>query len=103
MIALKECAYYLLLYGDQHDGLLDDGSSYRLEYRLNYMFRQLIDVSDSDEDYHLYYPEIQEIREEVLVNGEFNREFAVVTGNSFITTMTTMKSDIKTLEGSIID
>ncbi len=34
----------------------------------------------SDEDYHMYYPEIQEIREEVLANGEFNQEFAIMTG-----------------------
>jgi hypothetical protein len=47
-IALKECAYFLLAYGQQNNGRLDDGTSY------------------SDESYGTYYPEVEEIRESVF-------------------------------------
>ena len=52
-IALKECAYYLLAYGQQNGGQLEDGTSY------------------SDEYYNKYYPEVEELREEIFQRGEF--------------------------------
>jgi len=59
-ISLKECAYYLLLYGAISDGKLDDGTSY------------------SDEDYATYYLEVDELRDEVFQNGEFISEQSIV-------------------------
>lgn len=55
-IALKECAYYLSLYGEQNNGALDDGTSY------------------SDEAYAGYYPEVDEIRMALHDHGEFLEE-----------------------------
>jgi len=52
-IALKECAYFLLAYGQQNEGQLDDGTSY------------------TDEKYGIYYPEVEDIRESVFQRGEF--------------------------------
>ena len=45
--ALKESAYFLLAYGQQNNGQLDDGTSY------------------SDEKFNDYYPEVEEVRESV--------------------------------------
>jgi len=47
-IALKECAYFLLAYGQQNEGHLDDGTSY------------------TDEKYSIYYPEVEDIRESIF-------------------------------------
>jgi Ran GTPase-activating protein (RanGAP) involved in mRNA processing and transport len=58
-IALKECAYFLLVYGEQEEGALDDGTSY------------------SDEAYAIYYPEIDDIRDEIYAHGEFIPELCV--------------------------
>ena len=52
-IALKECAYFLLAYGEQNGGALDDGTGY------------------SDEQYAAYYPEVDNIRDDIAENGEF--------------------------------
>lgn len=60
-IALKECAYYLMVYGEQNVGVLDDHTSY------------------SDEDYAAYYPEVDDIRDEVFQTGEFMEELSIVT------------------------
>lgn len=59
-IALKECAYYLLLYGALNNGKLDDNTSY------------------SDEDYSIYYPEVDEIRDEIFNHGEFITEQSII-------------------------
>lgn len=59
-IALKECAYMLLAYGEQNGGSLDDGTSY------------------SDEHYQLYYPEVEDLRDEVFLNGEFIADYSTV-------------------------
>jgi Ran GTPase-activating protein (RanGAP) involved in mRNA processing and transport len=58
-IALKECAYYLLCYGDQNGGQLDDGTSY------------------TDDDYSTYYPEVDDIRDEIYNHGEFISEISI--------------------------
>lgn len=52
-IALKECAFFLLKYSEQNDGLLPDGTSYE------------------DEAFDQYYPEVGEIRDKVALYGEF--------------------------------
>eukprot|EP00981_Chlorochromonas_danica_P015900 scaffold14726_cov186-Ochromonas_danica.AAC.2 len=52
-IALKECAYYLYLYGEQKDGALEDGTSY------------------DDDNYQQYYPEVDMLRQEIDEDGEF--------------------------------
>lgn len=60
-IALKECAYFLLIYGNQNNGRLDDGTSF------------------GDEDYAVYYPEVDEYRDEIFMNGEFLSSFSYKT------------------------
>eukprot|EP01035_Chromulina_nebulosa_P018885 gene18885-24680_t len=52
MIALKECAHFLILFGQQKDNL-DDGTSF------------------SDASYSTYYPEIEDYRNDTDTNGEF--------------------------------
>jgi hypothetical protein len=59
-IALKECAYYLMVYGDQNEGYLDDHTTY------------------NDEDYAIYYAEIDEVRDDIFQNGEFIEELSIV-------------------------
>jgi Ran GTPase-activating protein (RanGAP) involved in mRNA processing and transport len=59
-IALKECAYYLMVYGDQNEGFLDDHTTY------------------GDDDYATFYPEVDEVRDEVFQNGEFIEELGYV-------------------------
>ena len=54
-IALKECAYYLLKYGNDNNGYLDDGTTY------------------SDDDTNKFYPEINKLRELVAVYGEYDK------------------------------
>lgn len=58
MIALKECAYYLILYGQQNNGLMDDGTSY------------------GDAAFDSYYPEIENYRKQTSISGEFVVELA---------------------------
>ena len=58
-IALKECAYFLMAYGEQNNGHLDDGTAY------------------SDEAYMLYYSEIDDLRDEVYNNGEFVSDLCI--------------------------
>ena len=58
-IALKECAYYLLCYGEQNEGRLDDGTSY------------------DDEDYANYYAEVDDVRDEIYNHGEFISEISI--------------------------
>lgn len=58
-IALKECAYFLMAYGEQNGGFLDDGTSY------------------NDEQYALYYPEVDDVRDEVFSHGEFVQELCI--------------------------
>lgn len=58
-IALKECAYHLLVYGEQNAGYLDDGTSY------------------ADEAFGTYYPEIDDLRDEIFLAGEFIAEQCV--------------------------
>lgn len=58
-IALKECAYFLMAYGEQNEGSLDDGTSY------------------SDEQYAIYYPEVDDLRDEVYSHGEFVQELCL--------------------------
>jgi hypothetical protein len=60
-VALKECAYTLLVFGQMNNGKLEDGTSY------------------ADEAYADYYPEIDAYREEVFDNGEFMRDLAIET------------------------
>eukprot|EP00601_Ochromonadales_sp_CCMP2298_P000886 CAMPEP_0173170174 /NCGR_PEP_ID=MMETSP1141-20130122/1096_1 /TAXON_ID=483371 /ORGANISM="non described non described, Strain CCMP2298" /LENGTH=663 /DNA_ID=CAMNT_0014092049 /DNA_START=17 /DNA_END=2005 /DNA_ORIENTATION=+ len=60
-IALKECAYFLIAYGQQNDGTLDDGTAY------------------SDEAYTAYYPEVDDIRDEIFLYGEFVPELCTAT------------------------
>jgi hypothetical protein len=52
-IALKEDAHFLLLYSELNDGFLDDGTFF------------------SDEAYMEYYPEVEELRDEIYENGIF--------------------------------
>ena len=52
-IALKECAYFLCAYSEQNRGRLDDGTAY------------------DDDSYTTYYPEVEELRDEVYTHGEF--------------------------------
>lgn len=59
-IALKECAYYLMVFGEQNEGFLDDHTTY------------------GDDDYATYYPEIDDVRDEVYQNGEFIEELGIV-------------------------
>eukprot|EP01038_Epipyxis_sp_PR26KG_P005828 gene5828-8037_t len=59
-IALKECAYYLLVYSEQNDGNLDDGTYFH------------------DEAYNEYYPEVEDLREEIYNSGEFNRSYSTI-------------------------
>jgi Ran GTPase-activating protein (RanGAP) involved in mRNA processing and transport len=61
LLALKEFAYYLILYSEQNGGKLDDDTSY------------------SDDAYNLYYPEIESIRNEVIITGEFSEEHSIAT------------------------
>lgn len=58
-IALKECAYFLLVYGEQRGGDLDDGTSY------------------SDEAYGSYYPEVDDMRDEIYLDGEFIKDLCI--------------------------
>jgi Ran GTPase-activating protein (RanGAP) involved in mRNA processing and transport len=58
-IALKECAYFLLAYGEQNEGGLDDGTSY------------------ADEQYALYYPEVDDLRDDIYNNGEFVHDLCI--------------------------
>jgi Ran GTPase-activating protein (RanGAP) involved in mRNA processing and transport len=60
-IALKECAYFLIAYGEQNEGRLDDGTAY------------------TDEEYAAYYPEVDDIRDELFVHGEFVPELCTTT------------------------
>lgn len=57
-ISLKECAYNLLRYSKMNNGRLDDGTSYE------------------DDQFFQYYEEIEPMREEIRVYGEFLEEFA---------------------------
>lgn len=57
-IALKECAYLLLRFGQQNDGVLEDNTSY------------------NDEEFLSYYPEIEQYREDAADNGEYLVDFA---------------------------
>ena len=52
-IALKECAYNLMLYAGMNDGLMDDGTSF------------------ADDEFYGSFPEILEIRENVKYDGEY--------------------------------
>jgi len=59
-IALKECSYFLLKYGDQNGGKLDDGTGY-------------------DDDLFLsYYPEIEDLRYSSMDQGEYIANFGDV-------------------------
>jgi hypothetical protein len=58
-IALKECAYFLLAYGEQNDGFLDDGTEY------------------TDEQYAIYYPEVDDLRDDIYTNGEFVHDLCI--------------------------
>lgn len=58
-IALKECAYFLLAYGEQNSGYLDDGTTY------------------TDEQYAVYYPEVDDVRDEVYNHGEFVTDLCI--------------------------
>ncbi len=87
-IALKECAYFLVAYGEQNDGCMDDG---KIDCRVNkcvavYLFLtlhfhvyspsppSLSGTSYSDEQYAVYYPEVDDIRDDVFQNGEFQHD-----------------------------
>ena len=59
-IALKECSYFLLAFGELNNGYLDDGTSY------------------SDESYSSYYPEVDEYRDEIFADGEFLPELSTI-------------------------
>jgi hypothetical protein len=59
-IALKECSYFLLAFGELNNGYLDDGTSY------------------SDESYSSYYPEVDEYRDEIFADGEFLSELSTI-------------------------
>ncbi len=61
-IALKECSYFLLKYGEQQDFALSDGTSY------------------DDDSYLDYYPEIEDFRDSVISNGEYLPE----VGNEYM-------------------
>jgi len=52
-IALKECSYFLLKYGDQNNGKLDDGTGY------------------DDEKFLSCYPEIEDLRYNAMDQGEY--------------------------------
>jgi Ran GTPase-activating protein (RanGAP) involved in mRNA processing and transport len=52
-VALKECSYFLLKYGEQNEGLLNDGTGY------------------NDEIFLSVYPEIEQLRNEALEEGEY--------------------------------
>lgn len=58
-IALKECAYYLMMYSNMNDGVMDDGTSF------------------ADDEFYAAFPEILEIRENVSYNGEFVSDLVV--------------------------
>ena len=55
-IALKECSYFLLKYGEQNNGILSDNSSY------------------DDDSYNNYYPEIEDYRGKGIAYGEYLEE-----------------------------
>ena len=59
-VALKESSYFLLKYGEQNEGLLDDETSYQ------------------DEEFLSYYPEIDLNREDAANNGEWILEMGEV-------------------------
>ena len=59
-IALKECAFYLILYSTKNNGCLDDGTSF------------------ADDDFPTYYPEAVEMRDMVEQYGEFLPELTEI-------------------------
>jgi Ran GTPase-activating protein (RanGAP) involved in mRNA processing and transport len=58
-IALKECAYYLLLYANINDGEMDDGTTF------------------ADDDFYSAFPDVLTMREEVKYHGEIIPEAVV--------------------------
>ena len=60
MISLKECSYYLIMYSQQNNGKLDDNTSY------------------SDNDFMIYYPEINNFREKIRKYGKLISSVRVV-------------------------